>query len=277
MDPNANGSSFEWSSPHILARATALNAIRLIMYYGNALYMIVLALDTSEARGSISILQDVVVLETVVHTSSDPYSNWLLPAVDNALRTAGKTFRDIDLFAVAPGPGSFTGVRIGLTTVKAWSEVFGRPIAAVSRLEALADQAEGGPAQVASFIDAQKGQVFGALYKRGENGVELFGEEMVAAAEDFVLWVKDQIGSGNVLWVSTDPSVVESVPAWQSQFAKGNEILSVPCVLAPLIGKLGFQKALKGNVLDAISLDANYVRRSYAEVAWKGSSDAARK
>src|SRR5580704_5644306 len=104
--------------------------------------MIVLAIDTCEARGSVAVLNDDAILRAVTHTSGEEYSTWLLPVVDEALEFARTTLAEVDVFAVTSGPGSFTGVRIGLTTVKAWSEVFSKPIVALTRLEAIAAQAE---------------------------------------------------------------------------------------------------------------------------------------
>ena len=100
------------------------------------------------------------------------------------------------MFAVASGPGSFTGVRIGLATVKAWSEVFSKPIVAVSRLEVVAAQAERETSYVASFIDAHRCQIFGALYKRTDSRLTLIEQEMVASPQVFLDWV-DQRAAGN--------------------------------------------------------------------------------
>jgi tRNA threonylcarbamoyladenosine biosynthesis protein TsaB len=171
---------------------------------------------------------------------------------------------------VASGPGSFTGVRIGLTTVKAWSEVFTKPIVAVSRLEAVAAQSDHDTPYLASFIDAQRGQIFGSLYKRTTNGLALIEQEMVASPEVFMDWADKRVAGDEVSWVSTDPDSIANQPAWQGRAAQGEKIEYVPCVLAPLIGKIAFQRALKGDVQDALSVDANYVRRSYVEVFQKG-------
>ena len=231
--------------------------------------MIVLAIDTCEVRGSIAILKDNATLRAVPHTVPEEYSSWLLPAVDSALEFAESTLREVDLFAAASGPGSFTGVRIGLTTVKAWSEVFGKPIVAVSRLEAVAAQSQSTAHYVASFIDAQRDQIFGALYHRAEGGLALVGEEMVASPEVFVEWVDERASGNEVAWISTDPDSLAKHPALQPRAARGR-IQCVPCVLAPFVGKMAFQRALSGDKLDALSVDANYVRRSYVEVFQKG-------
>jgi tRNA threonylcarbamoyladenosine biosynthesis protein TsaB len=234
--------------------------------------MIVLSIDTCEARGSIAILKGETILRVVRHTVPEEYSSWLLPAVDSALEFAEITLGDVDLFAAASGPGSFTGVRIGLTTVKAWSEVFSKPIVAISGLEAVAAQSQSTAHYVVSFIDAQRGQIFGALYRRAEGGLVLVDEEMVASPEVFLEWVNKRASGNEVAWISTDPDSLTRHPAWQPSGARGDKIQSVPCVLALFIAKIAFQRALNGNVLDALSVDANYVRRSYVEVLQKSSA-----
>jgi tRNA threonylcarbamoyladenosine biosynthesis protein TsaB len=232
--------------------------------------MIVLAIDTCEARGSIAILKDNATLQALPHAVAEEYSSWLLPAVGSALEFAEITLREVDLFATASGPGSFTGVRIGLTTVKAWSEVFGKPIVVVSRLEAVAAQSQSAADYVASFIDAQRDQIFGALYQSAEGGLALVEEEMVTSPEVFVEWVSERASGNEVAWISTDPDSLAKHPARQPKAARGDKIQCVPCVLAPLIGKMALHRALKGDVQDALSVDANYVRRSYFEVFQKG-------
>jgi tRNA threonylcarbamoyladenosine biosynthesis protein TsaB len=232
--------------------------------------MIVLAIDTCEARGSVAVLNDDAIVQVVTHTSAEEYSSWLLPAADLALGSAKTVLRAVDVFAVASGPGSFTGVRIGLTTGKAWSEVFSKPIVAVSRLEAVAAQSVHDSPYLASFIDAQRGQIFGALYKRANSGLTLVEQEMVASPEVFIDWVDERAAGNELAWISTDSDTLAQHSAWQGRLARGEKIQCVPCVLAPLIGKIAFQRALNGNLLDALSVDANYVRRSYVEVFQKG-------
>jgi tRNA threonylcarbamoyladenosine biosynthesis protein TsaB len=239
--------------------------------------MIVLAIDTCDVRGSVSILEDAAVLHTEIHEGVEEYSSWVLPAVGRALLAGGKALRDVDLYAVSAGPGSFTGVRIGLTTVKAWGEVFGKPIVAVSRLEVLAGEAlrRGGAKDatyVASFVAAQRDQIFGAHYKRVEERLILQGEELAGEPEDFLARVEEVCGRARVQWVSTDPTVVARSPTWFARTGRGDEIVTVACVLAPMIAKLGYRKAAEGSVVNALELDANYVRRPYVEVNWKGSS-----
>jgi tRNA threonylcarbamoyladenosine biosynthesis protein TsaB len=231
--------------------------------------MVVLAIDTCEPRGSLAILNDDVILHVVAHTTTEEYSSWLLPAVNLALKSAKNILADVDVFAAASGPGSFTGVRIGLTTVKAWSEVFNKTIVAVSRLEAVAAQSQLATPYVASIIDAQRGQIFGALHKSAAGELTLIEQEMVASPDVFLDWVDRHVAGNEVAWISTDPDALGTHASWQGRAARG-EIQRVQPVLAPLIGKMAFQRASQGRVLDALSVDANYVRRCYVEVFQKG-------
>jgi tRNA threonylcarbamoyladenosine biosynthesis protein TsaB len=234
--------------------------------------MLVLALDTCDSNGSVAVLRDGAVVETIAHTTGEGYSSWLLPAVEGLLGAASAKLADIDLFAVATGPGSFTGVRLGLTTVKAWGEVFGKPIAGMSRLEVLANEDQGDCGIVGTVLDAQRGQVFAALYKRDPKGLILAGQESVTTAADFLAYVSEESGPRGVAWVGTDARLLLLEPRWHERVASGEGILEVSSELAPLIGKLGMRKAEKGQVHDALSLDANYVRRSYVETAAKPST-----
>jgi tRNA threonylcarbamoyladenosine biosynthesis protein TsaB len=232
----------------------------------------VLAIDTCDVRGSVAVLREGALLQVVAHDSGEDYSSWLLPAVAKVLQAAGVTMADVDGYAVAAGPGSFTGVRVGLTTVKAWSEVYGKRIAAVSRLEAVAVQAGGGTPYVAAFVDAQRGQVFGAVYRRGGAGLERVGEEMVIPPGKFVESAAELAEGGSICWVTTDAECVLREEAWKARESRGEKVETVSRVLAPAIGRIGGAQLAAGRFTDALSLDANYVRRSDAEIFWKGGA-----
>jgi len=232
--------------------------------------MLVLALDTCDARGSLAILRDEEPLQVLAHDAGEDYSSWVLPAVHRALQASSLKIQDVELYSVATGPGSFTGLRVGLTSVKAWSEVYRARIAGVSRLEAIASQAAGQEPFVASFFDAQREQVFGGLFRRDGDALRAVGQELVGAPEVFLNSVSEAAGSAKVAWVSLDPEKISSCAAWQERASRGESIQSSIMLLAPLLAKLGLQRAREGRLLDALSLDAQYVRRSDAEIFWKG-------
>lgn len=238
--------------------------------------MILLAIDTCEPRGSVALLRDEEVARFAVHDSEEDYSSWLLPAVARTLLACGLRMDEVDVYAVATGPGSFTGVRVGLTTVKAWSEVYLRKIAAMSRLEAIAAQAEASAGVVAAFTEAQRGQIFGGLYRRNGTKRELVDEEIVIEPRNFLRWVLERSGNEPVAWVSTDPERITSEEGWFTRENQGEKMQKVSPILAPTIGKLGFTMMKEGRLIDALHLDANYVRRSDAEIFWKDKATHAR-
>jgi tRNA threonylcarbamoyladenosine biosynthesis protein TsaB len=234
--------------------------------------VLILALDTCDARGGVALLRGESAVRFEPHTTAEDYSSWLLPAAARVLAAASLTLRDIELYAVAAGPGSFTGVRVGLTTVKAWSEVLGQRIAAVSRLEALASECSGASPYVAAFIDARRHQIFAALYRRQAATLVRVDEEMVIAPDKFLEWCAAKAVSDGIDWVSTDPDCLTQAVQWSSRFASRGTVQEVSALLAPRVGQIGYRLARENQLGDALSLDANYIRRSDAELLWKGLS-----
>src|SRR6266566_2430654 len=124
-----------------------------------------IVVDTADARGSVAVFNDAELLSMEAHSSDEDYSSWLLPAVKRAFSSCSLSLSQLDGYAVCAGPGSFTGLRVGLTTVKAWAEIYTKPIAAVSRLKCLAvSTSQREEAFVSACIDARREQVFAALY-----------------------------------------------------------------------------------------------------------------
>ncbi|HET8922610.1 MAG TPA: tRNA (adenosine(37)-N6)-threonylcarbamoyltransferase complex dimerization subunit type 1 TsaB [Candidatus Acidoferrum sp.] len=232
--------------------------------------MIVLAIDTCDSRGSVAVLRDGAILGSVTHQTAEDYSSWLLPAVNRVLREAGIRMEDVDAYAAASGPGSFTGVRVGLTTVKAWAEVYGKPIVGVSRLEAIASQVSAATRYVAASANANRGQVFGAIYRRNVTELERLGDEMVLTPGDFVAAAAESAGRESVSWVSIDPDCMLVDKTWQAREKLNESIEHVSPFLAQTIAGMAAGRSAAGHSTDALRLDANYVRRSDAEIFWKG-------
>ncbi|MCU1342760.1 MAG: glycoprotease protein family er [Candidatus Acidoferrum typicum] len=234
--------------------------------------MLILAIDTSTRAGSIAVLRDSEVLAEISAREDTPYSTRLFRDLELLQSRAQFRMNQVDVFAVAAGPGSFTGLRVGLTAVKGWAEVHAKPIAAVSGLEAIAAQATANHEVISPFLDARKGYVFGSTYRRGPGrlGVlELIGEEAILTIEEFLSQVKQKCDDLQAVLVSETPEVlphnlVESM-------LPGAHIEQVSASLAPTIGLLGFERANRGDLVDALGLDANYIRRSDAEVARTGT------
>lgn len=131
--------------------------------------MIVLSIDTTTRAGSAAVLRDGDMLREVSGNPDLSHGERLPADLIRLLEGAGVAVADVDLFAVAAGPGSFTGLRVGIATIQGLAMATGRPVAPISVLEALAHAA--GPALAAAWMDAQRGQVFGALYAADGHGL----------------------------------------------------------------------------------------------------------
>jgi tRNA threonylcarbamoyladenosine biosynthesis protein TsaB len=238
--------------------------------------MLILAVDTSTRTGSAAILRDSDVLAEVSGYEETPYSSRLFRDIALLQDRANFHMNQVDVFAVAAGPGSFTGLRVGLTAVKAWAEVHGKSIAAISGLEAIAEEyvvREASSASdapfIAPFLDARRGQIFGAIYRRipgDATGLALASDESILSVDEFLELVKAK-SPQFVQLVSPTPDMLPA--ALVSEVLSGARIVQVSAALAPAIGRLGFERAKRGDLVDSIRLDANYVRRSDAESAWK--------
>ncbi len=181
---------------------------------------------------------------------------------------AGAQMPDVELFAVASGPGSFTGVRVGLAAVKAWAEVYRKPVAAVSALEALASQAAAN-SLIAGVADAHRGQFFAGLYERRDGRLQRRGDDVVMPPAECFAYLAEQAAGAPFVICTTAPEIVRA--AVRGSAAAGVRVDAADPALAPAIGRLGRARALRGEVVDALTLDAHYVRRSDAELLWHDS------
>jgi tRNA threonylcarbamoyladenosine biosynthesis protein TsaB len=247
--------------------------------------MLILALDTSTRTGSMAALRDQRVLASIPNTSDQPYSITFFGDLEKLLSQVNLSIQQVDLFAVAVGPGSFTGLRVGLAAVKAWAESFSKPIAAVSCLEAMASkilnvQAIPDGTLLAPVLDAGRGQVFGCIYRWNAviDRLNAVTDELVLTANEFFTLIEDSFpGASDPLDAGVSPSLVlvssapELIrPALENSALVSTPIVEVSSVLAGDIGRLGYAKALRGELVDALALDANYVLRPDAERKWKG-------
>jgi tRNA threonylcarbamoyladenosine biosynthesis protein TsaB len=242
--------------------------------------MLILAVDTSGRVGSLAVLRDRELLGEVSNAGPEPYSSGLFGDLSKLLGELDLSLKQVDLFAVAAGPGSFTGLRVGLTAVKAWAEVYAKPIAPISGLEAVAAEISQQPVEPCGLLipvmDARRGQLFGAIYERqlpdgasNSSCLKRLGDEVVMGAAEFLELVAGQTNGTLPQFASPSPEVIE--PALQQSRFAAQTVEKVSGVLASVIGRLGYESALRGKTIDGLHLDANYVRRTDAESKWKES------
>jgi len=209
-----------------------------------------LAVDTTSEFGSIAISEGSRVIEEVAIESPEGFGHVLFDEIVRLLARHGLSLQDLDGFAAASGPGSFTGVRVGLTAVKGLAEANGKKVAAVSNLQA---QASFGSATLrATLIDARRGEIYGAVY---DAALEIAQDEVVMPLE---AWI-DSLPVGDVELITCG----YAVPQWTGRKVEA------PRALAGAIAKVGAQQFEQGRAQEPAMIDANYVRRSDAELFWK--------
>jgi tRNA threonylcarbamoyladenosine biosynthesis protein TsaB len=235
--------------------------------------VLILSLDTSSPAGSVAILRDELILGVISTRAEENYSSRIFRHLEFLLSDLTLKLGEFDLFAVSAGPGSFTGLRVGLTAAKGWAEVYKKPVAGVSALEAVAVQCHAATPVLVPALDARRGQIYFGTYRRNGKDLSLEGEEFVVTPEEFTEKLGEAAGArggDGYAIVTPDASVVEVVSQLKVGFPAGHAGLEiVSSVLAPSIGQIAYGRALRGKLSDALTLDANYVRRTDAEMRWE--------
>ncbi|HEX7535135.1 MAG TPA: tRNA (adenosine(37)-N6)-threonylcarbamoyltransferase complex dimerization subunit type 1 TsaB [Syntrophales bacterium] len=223
--------------------------------------MLILAIDTSTKSASVALLRDSDILSEIFFNLDVNHSLVLLPALDHLLRLSNIQAGEIDLFACTMGPGSFTGLRVGASTIKGLALATGKPIAGVSTLEALAFNIISPGILVCPMLDAKKDQVYTALYRTGRNyTLERIESERVTDVRGFLRRVDEEVifvGDGAAKYAGL---ISEMLPG-KSYFAS----VWHQHVRAAVVGFLGKKKYSEGDILDSVTFAPAYVRASEAE------------
>jgi tRNA threonylcarbamoyladenosine biosynthesis protein TsaB len=212
--------------------------------------MLIVAIDTSGRNGSVALCRgDADSLEVLGTTAVEggTYSAQLVPCIASLLHHAGVTKFQIEGFVVVDGPGSFTGLRVGLSTAKAFCEAFEKPLATVSMLEALAITHGREGEMVTTVLDAGRGEVYLGEYRIARHDAQP-QQESIGKLADFLA----QLSSPRSRVITT--------------LAKLEDATVVEALHADDIARIGLQKLLAGDIADPGSVEANYIRRSDAEL-----------
>jgi len=213
------------------------------------------------------VLRDEKVIGVVSTATDETYSSRMFRQLEFLLGELKVSADAFDLFAVNAGPGSFTGLRVGLTAAKGWAEVYAKPVIGISGLEAVAAQSSV-DSLLAPVLDARRGEIYFGLYRRQADELFRRGDDRVASPEEFFAAIEEARAGAQIVVVSPDFGAFGSL---ESELrGRGISCERVSPILAPLIGRLARRRALRGETVDALTLDANYVRRSDAELHWKG-------
>ncbi len=224
--------------------------------------MLLLAIDTSGKQGSIALaragersanVNEVELIETVPLVGGT-FSAQLVPQISKLLSKHGFSKHDIGAFAVASGPGSFTGLRIGLAAVKALAEVSEKPIAAVSLLEVCVFTS-GAEGNIVAALDAGRGDVYVGEYEIPAKA--WVAREHMLSRSEFLSQARG--------WVVVTP---DSTLADAAR-AAGLSVATLPPISAAAVASLGWRKLQSGGTVTPEQLQANYIRRTDAEMLEK--------
>ena len=234
--------------------------------------MLILAIDTSGKSGGITLAEadkgSFRVIESAA-IAGGTFSAQLIPTLAGLLKKHGYGVQDMGGFAAASGPGSFTGLRVGLSAIKGLAETLHKPIATVSVLEALASLADR-DGKIAAAMDAGRKEVFLGIYQKNGDAVgDKSGANSLVKQREELLTQQDFLAT-----LSTErPAVIITSDAGIAELAAASHS-SIVVVTPPgseVIARIGAGKLLAGETVPVEALDANYLRRSDAEIFFKGN------
>jgi tRNA threonylcarbamoyladenosine biosynthesis protein TsaB len=228
--------------------------------------MLLLAVDTSGENGSLALArvasgQREVDIVEVLPLAGGTFSAQLIPQLSALLAKYGYSRSDIVAFAAVSGPGSFTGLRVGLAAIKGLAEVLQKPIASVSLLEVIACSSHT-DGRVLAALDAGRGEIYAGDYEishdqTGARG-HMHSERLVSREEFFAE------AQGKVV-VTPDDILAKAL------HAAGIRSERIDSPTAPVIACLGWQRIQRGQTISPERLEANYIRRSDAEIFSKSN------
>jgi len=241
---------------------------------------LILAIETATRAGSISLAHGDCVLATITGDPESSHSADLLENVDTVLRRGEVMLSDVDFFAVACGPGSFTGLRIGLATIKSFAVNTGKQCVGVSTLAAIAHATGKSCGNIVSLLPAGRGEVFAQMFSVAENQIECLD----AAFHIPPARLMERYGHlSNLTWTGEGVRAqTELLRRWAQahaiEFSNGKDAFSsnrergwviVPASreLAVSVALLGLSEYRRGNAVSPEELRATYVRPSDAEIA----------
>ena len=225
--------------------------------------MIILAFDSTAKSASVAVSDGERLLADYTIDNGLTQSELLLPMAENVLKSLGIGFDDVDAFAAAVGPGSFTGVRIGVSLVKGLAFAKNKPCISVSTLEALAENLAPLEGILVPAMDARRGQVYTALFKSKEGRTERLTEDMAIPISELAAMLSAH--DGGRIYLSGDGYKT----AREGLVALGVKVEETPELLlresAYSVAKTAYAKYLAGDTLTDREISPTYLRVPQAE------------
>lgn len=236
--------------------------------------MIILGIDTSTNQGSVAIAEDGKLLSESFLLLNSSYSKTLINSLDDLLKKCKIGINDIDGFAVSIGPGSFTGLRIGLSTCKGFNLATGKPIVPVGTLDAITEsffpdsgflnsalRTPHSELLLCPIIDAKKGEVYASLYKYEKGVIKKLEDDMAVNPEKLCQKINEPaifFGDGIKSYGDFIKDKLKGLAYFYNDAQKNS--------VAASIALLGGKKMERGDIEDSTALKPKYIRRSEAEI-----------
>jgi len=228
--------------------------------------MRILAIDTSTAVMGVALLSEEKVYAEITTNVKKNHSIRLMPSIDTLFREVNWAPEEIDLIAVAQGPGSYTGVRIGVTTAKAFAYALDKPIVGISTLEIMAYQNQGFDGLISPLMDARRGQVYTGLYQNIQNQWQTIELDRIVLLSHWLEMLVER--KEQVLFVGDDVALHLDLI---HQTLGEKAFISDPFLKLPRPSVLGFL-AMKdfenGRIDNAFDFVPEYLQLAEAEVKW---------
>lgn len=228
--------------------------------------MNILAIDTSSPVASAAVMADGVLAGEYVISNGKTHSQIIIPLISDMLNKVGMTINDIDVFSTSLGPGSFTGLRIGVATAKSFAQAMGKEIIGISALSGLcANVSCCEDVLICPIMDARRGNVYNAIYK---NGIEIKSDRLINLND-----VLDEVSGQKTIFLGD--GVIKHKETIER--AMGDKAVFAPAHLniqkASSIAYLANIRAEKGDFDNLYSVEPIYVRASQAERELQGEKD----
>ncbi len=224
--------------------------------------MLTLALECATKTIGIALLAGEDVLAEIYLGVERHHAEILLPAIDRLFFLSGLTPEDVDLLACTVGPGSFTGLRSGVSTIKGLALATGKPVVGVSTLEAIAMNASLSPQLICPMLDARKGQVYAGLYRMGPDCLPIaVRPEKLTDVSQFLR----ELAQEEIIFLGEGAVRYEKIIR---ETGNGRTILcgsSRQRLMASSVGLIGLQKYRCGEIVDTLTFAPRYLRLSEAE------------
>ena len=227
--------------------------------------MNILAIDCSSSSLSVCIAKDDCILYSTYLNTNKTHSETILPNIEYALTQAKFNINDIDVYGITVGPGSYTGLRIGVSTIKAFAQVTNKPIASISSLKALAVQAIPGSKYICPIIDARNDQIYSALYDYNHYVLSSKLQDSAYNIDELLKELQRVDTDDDIIFVGNGAQLHST----KIKNALGNKAVITSETCSIIDGKnvalLTKINALNGELLNYLELEPNYLRKSQAE------------